>query len=131
MDIMVANIPPPFDMLLSISWGSKVGGSIKLDLTYATIPTFGGDQRRLYKESRFAKTMTPPKGSENSLVYGKESDLNYLFLEEDETFLEETSVHLTRKLEHQHENENKVWKLYFDEANSIEGNGVRVLLVSP
>lgn len=34
---------PCFGMILSRSWGSKVGGSIKLDLTYATIPTFGGE----------------------------------------------------------------------------------------
>jgi len=50
MDIVVANIPPRFRMLLSRSWGSKVGGYIKLDITYATIPTFGGEQRRLYRE---------------------------------------------------------------------------------
>ena len=43
MDIVVADIPPHFGMLLSRSWGSKVGGSIKLDLTYVTIPTFGGE----------------------------------------------------------------------------------------
>ena len=42
MDIVVAHTPPRFGMLISRSWGSKVGGSIKLDLTYATIPTFGG-----------------------------------------------------------------------------------------
>jgi len=71
MDIVVANIPPRFGMLLSRSWGSKVGDPIKLDLIYATIPIFGGEQTRLYRESRFVKTMTPVKGSKNSLVYGK------------------------------------------------------------
>ena len=131
MDIVVADIPPRFDMLLSRSWGSKVGGSIKLDLTYATIPTFGGEKRRFYRESRFVKTVTPAKGSKNSLVHGKESDLSCLFLEEDETILEETSIHLKRKLEHQHTNENKVWKLYFDGENSKDINGAGVWLVSP
>lgn len=61
--------------------------------------------------------MTPAKGSKNVIVHGKESDLSYLFLEEDETFLEETSVHLTRQLEYQHANENEVWKLYFNGEN--------------
>jgi len=74
--------------------------------------------------------VTPTKGSENSLVHGKESDLSCLFLEEDGIFLEETFVHLTRKSEHQHANENKIWKLYFDEAKPKEGNGTRILLVS-
>ncbi len=96
MDITLDDIPPHFGMLLSRSWGSKVGFSIKLDLTYATIPTFGGEQRRLYRESRFLKTVTATKGSENSPVHGKDSDISYLFLEEDENLLEEASIHLTR-----------------------------------
>lgn len=74
--------------------------------------------------------MTLAKGSKNSPVYGKASDLSCLFLEEDEAITEETSVHLTWKLEHQHESESKIWKLYFDGANSKEGNGAGVLLVS-
>lgn len=85
-----------------------MGGSIKLDLTYATIPTFGGEQRRLYKESRFVKIVTLAKGSKKSPMYGKESDLSYLLLEEGESILEETLIHLTWKLKHQHANESKV-----------------------
>lgn len=81
MDIVVANIPPRFGMLPSRSWGSKVGESIKLDLTYATIPTFGGEERRLYRESRFVTIVTPAEGSRNSPVYRKEIDLSCLALE--------------------------------------------------
>ena len=73
-----------------------MGGSIKLDLTYATIPTFGDEQRRLYRESQFVKTVTLAKGSENSLVHRKYSDISFLFLEEDENLTEEASIHLTR-----------------------------------
>jgi len=123
MDIVVEDNPPRFSMLLSRSWGSKVGGSIKLDLTYATIPTFRSEERRLYREPRFVKTLTPAEGSRNFPVYGKESDLSCQVLEEDETILEETQVHLTMQLDDQHIDKNKVWKLYFDGANSKEGNG--------
>ena len=42
MDIVVADIQARFGMLLSRSWGTKIGGSIKMDLTYATILVFGG-----------------------------------------------------------------------------------------
>ena len=45
MDIVLAYIPASFDMLLSQSWGSKIGWSIKIDFTYATIPVFGGEER--------------------------------------------------------------------------------------
>jgi hypothetical protein len=50
MDIVVADIPPNFGILLSITWAKKVGGSLQMDLTYATIPVFGGEHRRLYRE---------------------------------------------------------------------------------
>ena len=92
MDIIVADIPTRFGMLLSRSWGSKIGGSIKLDLTYATIPVFGGEERRLYRESRFVKMVTKVNGSTNSPVYGKEGEFSCLMLEEDEYFLQEIEV---------------------------------------
>ena len=47
MDIIMANIPARFGMLLSRSWGTKIGGSIKLELTYETIPVVEGQERRL------------------------------------------------------------------------------------
>ena len=42
MDVVVVDIPPKYDMLLSRSWGANLGGSLQLDMTYATIPIFGG-----------------------------------------------------------------------------------------
>ena len=42
MDIVVADIPPKFGLLLSRSWIKRLGGTLKMDLTYATIPMFGG-----------------------------------------------------------------------------------------
>jgi hypothetical protein len=42
MDIVVADIPPRFGMFLSRSWGKKLGGSLQMDLSYATIPIFWG-----------------------------------------------------------------------------------------
>jgi hypothetical protein len=42
MDVVIADIPPKYGMLLSRSWGAKLGGSLQLDMSYATIPIFGG-----------------------------------------------------------------------------------------
>jgi hypothetical protein len=50
MDIVVADIPPKYGMLLSRSWGAKLRGTLQLDMSYATIPVFG-QQRRLYRET--------------------------------------------------------------------------------
>ena len=42
MDVVVTDITPKFGMLLSRYWAKKVGGTLQMDLTYATIPVFGG-----------------------------------------------------------------------------------------
>jgi hypothetical protein len=42
MDVVIADIPPKYGMLLSRSWGAKLGGTIQLDMSYATILVFGG-----------------------------------------------------------------------------------------
>jgi hypothetical protein len=51
MDIVVADVPPKFGMLLSRSWIKRMGGTLQMDLTYATIPVFRGEHRRLYREA--------------------------------------------------------------------------------
>lgn len=53
MEIVVADIPPKFGLLLLRSWVAKIKGTMKMDLTYVTIPIFG-EQRRLYQETRMA-----------------------------------------------------------------------------
>jgi hypothetical protein len=38
MDIFIVDVPAKYDMLLSRSWGAKLGGSLQLEMTYAMIP---------------------------------------------------------------------------------------------
>ena len=38
MDVVVADIPPNFGMLLSRSWETKLKGTFQMDMSYATIP---------------------------------------------------------------------------------------------
>ena len=38
MDVVVADIPPKFGILLSRSWTLKLKGSLQMDMTYAMIP---------------------------------------------------------------------------------------------
>jgi hypothetical protein len=49
MDVVVADIPPKFGMLLSRSWAAKLKGTLQMDMSYATIPIFN-QERRLYRE---------------------------------------------------------------------------------
>ena len=49
MDVVVADIPPKFGILLSRSRTSKLKGSLQLDMSYATIPV-RNENKRLYSE---------------------------------------------------------------------------------
>jgi len=48
MDVVVVDVPAKYGMFLSMSWGANLGGSLQLDMTYATIPIFDGQFTRLY-----------------------------------------------------------------------------------
>jgi hypothetical protein len=49
MDVVVADIPPKFGLLLLCSWSKRLGGTFQMDLSYATVPVFGGELKRLYR----------------------------------------------------------------------------------
>jgi hypothetical protein len=76
MDNVVANITPKFGMLLSKNWANKVGGSLQMDLTYVTIPMFGGEHRRLYKEVILAYIISDHQNPINHLIYVVEGDID-------------------------------------------------------
>jgi len=57
MDVVVADIPPRFGMLLSRSWSAKIKETLQLDFSYATIPVFG-QLRKLYREKRMKYIIT-------------------------------------------------------------------------
>ena len=69
MDVVVADITPKFGMLLSRYWEKKVGGTLHMDLTYATNPVFGGENRRLYRELQYAYIVTDDKNPINHPIY--------------------------------------------------------------
>jgi hypothetical protein len=59
MDVVVADIPPKFGMLLSILWVAKLKGTLQMDMLYATIPVFS-QERWMYREV-FLKYMVSSK----------------------------------------------------------------------
>ena len=90
MDVVVAIISARFGMHLSRSWGAKLGGVLKLDFTYAIIPVFNGEERRLYRDTIFVKT-TIKKDAGNSPIYGQEKeDISCFLLHENVEFSEES-----------------------------------------
>jgi hypothetical protein len=77
MDIVVADIPPKYGMLLSRSWGAKLKGTLQLDMSYATIPVFG-QQRRLYRETLMKYMVNSQENPHNYPLYSTHSDLDIL-----------------------------------------------------
>jgi hypothetical protein len=75
MDIVVADVPPKFDMLLSRSWIKKLGGTLQMDITYATILVFGGEHRRLYKEAQLAYIVSDEADPTNNPIFALDTDL--------------------------------------------------------
>jgi hypothetical protein len=75
MDIVVADVPPKFGMLLSRSWIKILGGTLHMDLTYATIPVFGGEHRRLYREAQLAYIISDEANPTNHPIFSLDTDL--------------------------------------------------------
>ena len=82
MDIVVADIPPKYDMLLSQSWGAKLQGNLQLDMSYATIPLFG-QKRRLYRETLMKYMVISKEKPYNYPLYSIHSDLDSFILYND------------------------------------------------
>ena len=79
MDVVVANIPPKYGMLLSRSWGAKLQGSLQLDMSYATISVFG-QPKRLYPETLMKYVVSSEEKHQNFPIYYVHSDMDSFIL---------------------------------------------------
>jgi ribonuclease HI len=143
MDVVVADIPPKYGMLLSRSWGAKLKGTLRLDMSYATIPVFG-QQRRLYRETLMKYMVNSQEKPHNYPLYSAHFDLDSFILyndgdmkEQDTQLMEETSsqdegqeIIEVAKMKNMITEELPVdfWSMDFDGAVSKEGEGAGVWL---
>ena len=74
MDIVLAEVPPKFGILLSRSWSAKLKGTMQMDFSYATIPVFN-QQRRLWRESRLKYMVSSKECPENHPIYDVDTDM--------------------------------------------------------
>jgi hypothetical protein len=75
MDIVVVDVPPKFGMLLSRSWIKRLGGTLQMDLTYVTIPVFGGEHSRLYREAQLAYIISDEVNPTNHPIFALDTNL--------------------------------------------------------
>lgn len=82
MDIIVADIPLKYGMLLSRSWGAKLQGTLQMDMTYSTILVFG-QSRRLYRETLMKHMVSSQERPDNYPLYSVHIDLDSFILYND------------------------------------------------
>jgi len=82
MDVVVADIPPRFGMLLSRSWGAKLRGTLQLDFSYATIPVFR-QLRKLYQETKMKFMITSTEKPTNHPINVVRTNLESFILYND------------------------------------------------
>jgi hypothetical protein len=85
MDVVVVDIPPKFGLLLSHPWSKRLGGTLQMDLSYATIPVFGGELKRLYRENHLAYIINDAKNSVNHPIYAVDTDFGSCILQIDDS----------------------------------------------
>jgi hypothetical protein len=130
MDVVVADIPPKFRCLLSRSWMKRLGGTLQMDLSYATTPVFRGVNKRIYRESHLAYIVSDEQNPTNHPIYSVDTGMGSCILQFDDSLpdsllLKQPSVQPTEV------GEDDLWSMFFDGACTKETAGAGVVLISP
>jgi hypothetical protein len=88
MDIVIMDIPPKFDMLLSRSWDEKLKGTLQMNMSYATIHVFGHD-KRLYREVLLKYMVRSTMQQNNHPIYTIDTEVGSSIFYNDLNFEEE------------------------------------------
>jgi hypothetical protein len=103
-----------------------------MDLTYATIPAFGGENRRLYREAQLAYIISDQSNPTNNPIFSLDIDLGSSLLQLTDTL--EPPMEIKKWTITFCENSppiTSVWKMFFNGASFKESVGVGVVIVSP
>jgi ribonuclease HI len=132
MDIVVVEVPPKFGILLSRSWRKILGGTLQMSLSYSTIPVFGGEHIRLYREAQLSYISSDEENPTNHPIFGVDTDLgtSMLHLTDTPQVPIEIRRHLITSCEDPPPN-TSIWKMFFDGASSRESVGDGVVFISP
>jgi hypothetical protein len=136
MDVVIADIPPKFDMLLSRSWPAKLKGTLEMNMSYATIPIFGKDTR-LYREVLLKYMVRSKTQPNNHPIYSVDIEVgssifyNDLRFEVEEpiaimTADEEVTRQATECTDPKNHSKNETWNMSFNGDVSKEGAGADV-----
>jgi hypothetical protein len=141
LNMVIANIPPKFGMVLSRSWAAKMKGTLQMDMTYTTIPVFGHD-RRMYREMMLKYMVSRKMQPHNHPIYTVDTEVgssifyNDLSFEEEEpttiTTTDEKTVRETIEcVDPKDRAKDGVWNMIFDGAVNREGDGADIWVSPP
>ena len=85
MDVFIIDIHPKFGMLLSKSWLKNLGGTLQMDMSYATILMFGGEMRKLYREVQLAYIISDLENLDNHPIYAVNEYMGSCFLQSNDS----------------------------------------------
>jgi hypothetical protein len=102
---------------------------MKMDMTYANVPIFGGEIIRLYREEKFVYVFSDPKNPMNHPIYVVDEDLGCCILYVNEEY-NETLMSIDPLVSHVEEVDS-IWKMFLDGVYLKEGVGADILLISP
>jgi ribonuclease HI len=122
MDIVVIDVSDVWGMLLNREATVDLGGSLQMDLSYATLPTPNGNTFKLNREVYRKYHVEDPKNPKSELRWIDEGLGNYAILSNSIVSFEETVQ----------DNElDEVWYMNFDGAFSRAGKGAAIVLQAP
>lgn len=100
-----------------------------MDIPFATIPVYGGDNLRLYREVRFLHTVFSYGQEKNHPIYAVDQDFGCFQLSSQNA--SNTKLAIENIVTKPKVIESDIWKLYFDGSHSKEGVGSWIVLISP
>ena len=131
MDIVVADVPPKYGMLLSRSWGAKLQETMQMDMTYVTIPIFNQTES-IYRESHMQYMVTSQERPQNYPLYSVNIGFESFILFNDETFSEQvTLTELMADREEEEDNTEVSKEFARPKKYSKQNTGLELQIIHP
>jgi hypothetical protein len=102
-----------------------------MDLSYATIPVFGGEHIILYREAQSAYIISDKSDPTNHPIFSLDIDLGSSLLQF--TYAPEPPLEIRKSITLCEYSPpiTSIWTMFFDGSSSRDGVGARVVFVSP
>ena len=101
---------------------------MQMDTSYATIPVYGGEHLRLYRDVRFINTVCMDNQVINHPIYAVDEDFGCFTLSSND--IQNSQLNIEQSVNKPKCIKTDVWKLYFAGAFSKDGAGAGIVLIS-